>query len=721
MVGVNDDSQLTFIVHIHLPRWPSDSDRLLFHLEIIINIGGDQTILALKERIIEKVLQWATLGQDEAVRFGEQQESWTDFRMPSPDRQKLVVVGDIGHDRIEARRKFVATKVADLKSPAADGRYWNPDNHEPIDIRLGNIHELDAVPVSEVDGITITDAGLSSGNVLLLTEQEDMASACCNGNLSVVEERLSRGADPNTTARSRYFSGPAPQMLLNYEEHGNKSREEDEGWRRQELRRCNDRGWGRDGDMTPNEVEAASVFHTPVIFCAAAKGHRGIVEVLLREGAMVDSLGEKGQTPLSIATHQNYLEIVELLLRAGADVEGKWGDLGNDVLTPLMMATAQGLIRIVNLLVEYGADINATNEKGKTALIFAVKSYKEEGFLDGELDRVGWPRSGIFWGAGRVRNEHARVIGVLSVVKVLINKGANMRPSRALSDDFSESGRPASSTPLEFALEKNYWDLAAALRGDHFWPFPNLSGKWVIKTVDRDEETDEQFEVASFVLERDDTKEFIWFKSDSSEEYIFAQLSHPGAERSPCNHYTGSGVDYVPTLDEDDGQANHTFSMENCRVTLSTEDDRADEMLFSYEQHFQEGPQDGKIVKWEMKVIESTGTVTNGEFFPKEMVGVFGDDFYTEHGDAWKKPEGANIAEAYYAVRTEADPPPPVIAETEPDPELGPEPDESPPPVFTEGDVRQQQQRDLAAAAAELRLQRASAAEEEAEEEEIVF
>ena len=61
-------------------------------------------------------------------------------------------------------------------------------------------------------------------------------------------------------------------------------------------------------------------------------------------------------TPLHYAAHRGYLEIVQLLLTAGADVTAREGSSDT---TPLHWAAEGGHLEVARLLVEHGADVNA--------------------------------------------------------------------------------------------------------------------------------------------------------------------------------------------------------------------------------------------------------------------------------------------------------------------------------------------------------------------------
>lgn len=93
------------------------------------------------------------------------------------------------------------------------------------------------------------------------------------------------------------------------------------------------------------------------LFAACYHEHKDIVGSLLSRGALVNKTNIMGCTPLtqackSLETGSN--EIVQLLLEAGADVEGADPKTG----TALRAAMVRGHESIVRLLLEYEADVN---------------------------------------------------------------------------------------------------------------------------------------------------------------------------------------------------------------------------------------------------------------------------------------------------------------------------------------------------------------------------
>jgi len=107
--------------------------------------------------------------------------------------------------------------------------------------------------------------------------------------------------------------------------------------------------------------------------------HRGmdeIVQALLEKHAAAGSDGQEGWidvasdegiTPLIASSSEGHLDIVKLLIDAGANVNAKDKDDTNS----LMAAAARGHNEAVELILKAGANVNELNVDGHTALMFA--------------------------------------------------------------------------------------------------------------------------------------------------------------------------------------------------------------------------------------------------------------------------------------------------------------------------------------------------------------
>ncbi|MGB7872945.1 MAG: ankyrin repeat domain-containing protein [Anaerolineales bacterium] len=126
----------------------------------------------------------------------------------------------------------------------------------------------------------------------------------------------------------------------------------------------------------PELVNAYSEDGYQPIGLAAYFGHEKVVEYLIKAGAEVNSPSKNalGVTPLQSAVAGGHLEIIRLLLTAGASPNVREGG----GYTPLHTAAYNGDAEIVRNLIFGGADLEAKSDKKETPLDMARKSGHDE-------------------------------------------------------------------------------------------------------------------------------------------------------------------------------------------------------------------------------------------------------------------------------------------------------------------------------------------------------
>lgn len=107
---------------------------------------------------------------------------------------------------------------------------------------------------------------------------------------------------------------------------------------------------------------------------AAQEGLLEIAQLLVNAGADLNERGFRGHTPLRIAARNGRTELVRYFVTKGSDINSQ----GDDGATPLEHAASKGHIEIVKLLVESGANINLQDKEGDSALGEAARG----GFIE---------------------------------------------------------------------------------------------------------------------------------------------------------------------------------------------------------------------------------------------------------------------------------------------------------------------------------------------------
>ncbi|CAH0043359.1 unnamed protein product [Clonostachys solani] len=119
-------------------------------------------------------------------------------------------------------------------------------------------------------------------------------------------------------------------------------------------------------------VKTSPTKRTPLTW-AAQRGHREIVELLLKKGSSPDEVDVGGETPLSRAAMNGAAAVVETLANHGANVNRK----NIDWSTPLSQASMNGHGEVANILITKGARVNTDVGGGWTPLLLALQnSYK---------------------------------------------------------------------------------------------------------------------------------------------------------------------------------------------------------------------------------------------------------------------------------------------------------------------------------------------------------
>ncbi|KAK0609983.1 ankyrin repeat-containing domain protein [Bombardia bombarda] len=198
------------------------------------------------------------------------------------------------------------------------------------------------------------------------------------------------------------------------------------------------------------------MIHTPLTSALSA-GCVELTELLLLHGADVEARNKNGQSPLLIATNKVILEygdisMIALLVRGGADVNSEIAT----TTTPLILATQNSRLDIVDYLLNQGADPNLSLEKDEPPLLLAMRNKSE--VIARRLLRAGadpnYNTGGYPWGSllrfaiGTLESTH--------LVRLLIEFGADVNLVHWDTIEHTIDGLVLySCRPLHVAVVKN--------------------------------------------------------------------------------------------------------------------------------------------------------------------------------------------------------------------------------------------------------------------------
>ena len=152
---------------------------------------------------------------------------------------------------------------------------------------------------------------------------------------------------------------------------------------------------------------------------AAMRGDTERVRELLRGGADVNAAQGDGMTAIHWAAEHDAVEMTEVLVFAGANLEATTR-LGG--FTPLLVASRTGSAAVVDKLLDAGAPIEAATSTGETALHLAAASGSSE--TASVLVSHGANLDAVELTKGQTPLMFAAAYGRVDVVEVLLHAGA---------------------------------------------------------------------------------------------------------------------------------------------------------------------------------------------------------------------------------------------------------------------------------------------------------
>ncbi len=107
---------------------------------------------------------------------------------------------------------------------------------------------------------------------------------------------------------------------------------------------------------------------------AAACGYEATVNALVDAGADLEAAeARRGERPMHQAASEGKADMVRLLVKRGAAIEGRDGRNG----TPLLIATIAGKADVIRTLAKLGADMNPRDVNGDTPLHYLARWAKD--------------------------------------------------------------------------------------------------------------------------------------------------------------------------------------------------------------------------------------------------------------------------------------------------------------------------------------------------------
>lgn len=173
-------------------------------------------------------------------------------------------------------------------------------------------------------------------------------------------------------------------------------------------------------------IDAAAGTLEEQLISAVEAGDAALVGQLLAAGADPHVLDSAGNAPLAIAAGEGRLETVQLLLDAGADVDGTFSDNQGENVTGLLRAAANDYIGVVRLLIDHGANVNKAETLYDRTALHGASWYNNAEIVEILLENGADPNVHSTWGSGETPLHFAVRNGSVEAAQVLIANGAEV-------------------------------------------------------------------------------------------------------------------------------------------------------------------------------------------------------------------------------------------------------------------------------------------------------
>lgn len=171
---------------------------------------------------------------------------------------------------------------------------------------------------------------------------------------------------------------------------------------------------------------ADEVFSKSAFIIATEQNDIEMMELLLKKGAKISYQKGCDESPLMVASEKNNLDAVLFLIEKGANVNERVGEYQ----TPLINAACYDAVAAIKILIEKGADIEAKSDS-KTALLWALDLGLEKTalFLINEGANVNIKDKNGFTAL-----HYAAKSNLKNIVKLLISKGLDINYKNSMGD-----------------------------------------------------------------------------------------------------------------------------------------------------------------------------------------------------------------------------------------------------------------------------------------------
>ena len=167
-------------------------------------------------------------------------------------------------------------------------------------------------------------------------------------------------------------------------------------------------------------------------------------------------------TPLHIAAEQGFVDVGEILIERGAEIDSKNGVLK----TPLMLAFQNKHSIFAIMLMNKGADVNAMDHQGRTPMMYAIDRCVHDDLIKLLLKRGADPhvkdsdgRTTLMYAAPFIYTSN--VAYTVATTKILIGQGVDINATDKYGNTALMYASQHTNAPVAFELLENGADINA--------------------------------------------------------------------------------------------------------------------------------------------------------------------------------------------------------------------------------------------------------------------